>query len=517
MSDKQRIAKNTLLLYIRMFFVMGISIFTSRIVLEKLGIDNYGIYVTVGGIVGLMSFIHGALNTGTSRFITFALGTKDEAVLKNTFSTSLTVQFLLIALLFLVTETFGLWFVKHKLIIPPQSYDAAIWTYHISIFSVCLGLLGVPFSAAIIAHEKMGLYAYTTIFNVSANLGICYLLSMAPFNKLIFYALLMLAVTIISLVINVIYCLYNFPETHYKPIFDKKIFKNMAGFSGWSLFASTSLALNNQGILILLNMFFSPAVVAARSISLTVNGAATSFVNNFRVAANPQIVKHYAAGEYDESKNLLLSSTKFSYYLMFILSLPICVGAYDLLHVWLKQVPPYTTVFLQLVIIQSLFQVFDSSFYMALYAKGNLKANALISPTLGFIQFPVVFILFKFGFSPVTLSWASLIVYAVLGLIVKPILLIKTVDYNWSEIYETFRPCIIVSIVAGMGSWLILSLITVTGSDFLKLVIKTSICLVVSIPSIYYLGMNGDMRKRLKTLLHSRIKSIGFAKILSRP
>ena len=500
MSDKRRIAKNTVILYLRMFLVMGITIFTSRVVLEKLGIDNYGIYQTVGGVVGMMSFINGILSTGTSRFITFALGKNDEKVLRRTFSTTMTVQLAFIVFIILIAETFGLWFVKHKLEIPPESYNAAIWTYHIAIISSALGFLNIPFNATVIAHEKMSFFAYTSIFSVAAQLGICYLLSVSPMNKLIFYSLLVLGVTLTLLIVNAVFCYIKFPESHYEPIFDKKIFKEIAGFSGWSIFAATSLALNNQGVLVLLNMFFSPAIVAARAISLQVNGAATQFVSNFRMAANPQIVKQYAAGQYDESKELLLSSTKFSFYLMFLISLPVCMGAYDLLHVWLKEVPPYSVIFLQIVIVQSLFQVFDTSFYTALYAKGDLKLNALISPTLGFIQFPIIYILFRNGASPVALSWAGLIVYAVLGLLIKPILLIKIVKYSWKDILEVIVPCMRVGLLASIVTCTIISFIHIKDKDLLNLIIKTCICVAISIPTIYLFGLTSQMREKVRSI-----------------
>ena len=500
MSDKRRIAKNTVFLYLRMILVMGITIYTSRVVLEKLGIDNFGIYQTVGGVVGMVSFINGILSTGTSRFITFALGQNNESILRRTFSTTMTVQFAFIAVIIALAETVGLWFVKNKLEIPLESYNAAVWAYHIAILSTALGMLNIPFNATIIAHERMNFFAYTSIFTVSAQLGICYLLSFSPINKLVFYSLLIFAVTVIGLIINVIYCYKQFPESHYEPIFDKKIFKEIAGFSGWSIFAATSIALNTQGILILLNMFFSPAVVAARAISLQVNNAASQFVSNFRMAANPQIIKEYAAGQYDESKELLLSSTKFSFYLMFLISLPVCVGAYDLLHVWLKEVPPYSVIFLQIVIVQSLFQVFDTSFYTALYAKGDLKLNALISPTLGFIQFPIIYILFRNGASPVALSWAGLIVYAVLGLLIKPILLIKIVKYSWKDILEVIVPCMRVGLIASIVACTIISFIHIKDKDLLNLIIKTCICVAISIPTIYLFGLTSQMREKVSSI-----------------
>lgn len=504
--SKGKIAKNTLFLYFRMLFVMGVTLYTSRVILEVLGIDDFGIYQTVGGIVGMLTFVNSALSTGTSRFITFELGKNDSDRLKRTFSTTVTMQILLALVIVIVAETVGAWFVRNKLQIDAAVMPAALWAYHLSILTTVFNLISVPFIASIISHERMSVFAYLGIFDVCAKLGVVYLLTVGGFNRLVFYAFLLLMVQVIVTLFYIIYCVRHFSETRYRLIFDRKIFRDIAGFSGWSLFASSSVALNNQGVLILLNMFFSPAVVTARAISLQVNNAANQFVSNFRTAVNPQIIKQYAAGNYDESKALLLSSTKYSFYMMFLLSLPICIGAKPLLGVWLKEVPDYTVIFLQLVVIQSLFQVFDTSFYMALYAKGDLKANALISPTLGFLMFPVVYVMFKCGASPVALSWASLAMYAVLGLIIKPLLIVKIVNYKWKEIWAVFRPCFMVATVAGICSVILASHVDTSG--FTGLVITTCISLFITIPIIYFLGMNKIMRKRIKDIIRLKIRAM---------
>lgn len=502
--SKGKIAKNTVFLYFRMLFVMGVTLYTSRVILEVLGIDDFGIYQTVGGIVGMLTFINTALSNGTSRFITFELGKNDRNRLKRTFSTTVNMQLILAAIIVIVAETVGVWFVRNKLQIAAEVMPAALWAYHLSILTTIFNLISVPFVASIISHEQMSIFAYLGIFDACAKLGVVYLLTVGSLNRLVFYAFLLLLVQVIVTAFYVIYCMRHFSETRYKPIFDRKIFRDIAGFSGWSLLASSSIALNNQGVLVLLNMFFSPALVTARAISLQVNNAANQFVNNFRTAVNPQIVKQYAAGNYHESKDLLLSSTKYSFYMMLILSLPICLGAKPLLDVWLKEVPDYTVIFLQLVIIQSLFQVFDTSFYTALYAKGDLKANALISPTLGFLMFPIVYVMFKLGASPVALSWASLIMYAILGLIVKPFLIIRIASYTWKEIWSVFKPCLIVSLISGLLAYYVTSYITISG--FTALCCITAVCLGISLPTIYCLGITAPVRRRIVEVLLQRVR-----------
>lgn len=504
-SSNKTIAQNTLFLYFRMMFTMVISLFTSRIILQKLGIDDYGIYQAVGGVVGFLSYINGALATGSSRFITFALGENNIEKLKKTFSTTLNIHILISSIVVILAETVGIWFIYNKMVIAPNRIDAAIFTFHLSVLTSVITLTQVPYNATIIAHEKMSIYAYMSIFEASAKLAICYLLSIGSFDKLKLYATLLFIVQLFIMGFYRFYCTKHFKEARFSFTFDKKIFCEIAGFSGWSMFSQTSIALNSQGVLILLNLFFSPAVVTARAISLQVNMAANQLVTNFRQAVNPQIVKKYAAGDVKGSKQLLLSSTKYSYYLMFIICFPICLLAEPILKLWLGIVPEYTVIFLQLILIQSLFQVFDTSFYTALYAKGQLKENALISPTLGFLRFPIIYILFKHGYSPVVLSWACLISYAILGLIIKPILIIRIVNYTWNDIWMTIKPCITITLYSLPIPILFSKL---TNVD-LKINICTTIFLTIFITCtcIYFWGIDKETRNIIIKYLHRKINN----------
>ena len=486
-TNNRTIAKNTAFLYFRMMFTMIVSLYTSRVILQTLGVDNYGIYQSVGGIVGFLSFINSALSTGSSRFLTYELGTGNLEKLKRTFSTTLTIHIAIALFVVIVAETLGVWFLYNKLVIPAERMDAAVYTFHISILTAVFTLTQVPYNASIIAHEKMSVFAYMSIIEVSAKLGIVYLLSIGSYDKLKLSATLLFIVQVGLICIYRLYCSRHFKETVYRFVFDKAIFKEIAGFSGWSLFASSSTALNSQGILILLNMFFEPAVVAARSISIQVNMAASQFVDNFRTAANPQIVKKLAAGDLMGSKRLLLASTKYSYYMMFIICFPVCLLAHPLLKIWLGVVPDYTVIFLQIIVIQSLFQVFDTSFY-----------TALISPTLGLIRFPIIYFLFKAGYSPVALSWASLLTYAVLGLIVKPILVVKIANYYWRDVWNVFKPCLLVTVAAlpvPVFLYHIIGVDSIPHSIFMGF-----ITVIIIILSIYWIGI--DMLTKQKVWLY---------------
>lgn len=477
----------------------------SRVILEKLGVDDYGIYQAVGGIVGFLSFLIGALSTGTSRFLTFELGAGTFEKLKKTFSTLLTTHLLLGVIVIVLAETIGLWFVYNKMVIAPERMSAGIFTYHISILTAMVTLTLVPFNASIIAHEKMGVYAYLSIIDALLKLGVCFLIGAGDIDKLKLYTLLLFIEQFMMLVFYSVYCIKKFPETKYKPILDVDILKPVLSFSGWSLFAQGAIAFSNQGILVLLNMFFAPAIVTARAISLQVNSAANHFVNNFRTAVNPQIVKLYAVKDYEGSKRLLLQSTKVSFFLMLMISLPVYFLADPLLHLWLGQnVPDYTVIFLQIVIIQSLFQVFDTSFYTALYAKGRLKENALVSPLIIYFAFPIIYMFFKAGCSPIVLSWAYLICFAVLGMIVKPILIVKIVDYKWKDILSVFASCAIVAVISVVPSYFIDTLIdsfTVVGF-FLEVI---AIVLVVCIASFFF-GIDRSTKYTILNMVKSKMK-----------
>ena len=505
-QNNKTIAKNTMFLYFRMMFTMLISLYTSRVILEVLGVDDFGTYQTVGGIVTMLSFVNGALSTGSSRFLTFELGRKDKDRLKKTFSSVLTVHIILALIIVLLAETVGLWIVYNKLTLTPDRFDAAIFAYHMSVVASLFTITQVPYSASIISHERMNIYAYMSIIEVILKLVVVYLLKLGSFDKLILYSILLAIVNISIAVFYRCYVIHFFEESHYKFMWDKSIIKKILSYSGWNLLANTSIALNNQGAIVLLNIFFSPAIVSARAIANQVNMAAHQFINNFRTAANPQIIKRYAAGDIEGSKRLLLSSTKYSYYMMLLLCLPICLVADILLEIWLTEVPESTVAFLRLAIITSLFQVFDSSFYTALYAKGQIRENALTGPLIALTVFPVVYVLFKFGMSPMALAWALLVLYIILGMVQKPILIVKIAGYKYSEIFEVFACCFKVSLVSlpiPLFVYYVKERITV--NSILVFFILTCICILSVACSIWYIGIDKTVRNSIKSFVLHKI------------
>ncbi|WP_301246459.1 MATE family efflux transporter [Phocaeicola sartorii] len=502
-TNNRRIAKNTLLLYVRMMFTMLVSIYTSRVILDVLGIEDYGLYQTVGGIVGFLAFINGALSAGSSRFMTFALGENNENKLKETFSTTFLIHLALAFVVVILAETIGSWFLYYKLQIAQERMDAAVYVFHLSVITAFLNLVQTPFSAVIIAREKMAIYAYVSIFEVSLKLLIVYLLLLGNLDKLVLYATLLCILQIGLIWFYLFYCRYKFHEVRFSVSCNPSVLRKLLGYSGWNLLGSISVALNDQGILILLNMFFNPAVVASRAVSLQVKMATVQFVNNFRTAVNPQIIKKYAAHDEAGSRKLLLSSTKYSFYLMLILGVPICLMADSILHIWLKEVPPYAVPFLQIAVMTSVFNVFNTSFYTAFAATGRMKENALSAPIMGILCFFIIYVLFKFGFDPLAMSWGQLIMTLSLSFIVKPYFMVRYAGYSWKEIMQVFEVCLwvfLLSLPVPAFAYYYVDVSTWQGVILQGAIIVSSVVLV-----IYFAGIDKPIRIKLLNFVKQKI------------
>lgn len=350
-QNNKRIAKNTLLLYVRMLFMMAVTLYTSRVVLNTLGVEDFGIYNVVGGVVAMFSVISGSLSAAISRFITYELGKGDKEKLIRIFSSSVTIQLVLGLIILILAEAIGIWFLNAKMTIPTDRMYAANWVFQLSILTFIINLISVPYNAAIIAHEKMSAFAYISILEVVAKLVIVYMLLWSPFDKLIFYAILMASVALIIRFVYGYYCKRHFEECTYHFIFDKELLKKMFGFAGWNFIGATSAVLRDQGGNIVINLFCGPAVNAARGIAYQVNNAISGFVSNFMMALNPQITKSYAAGDKEYMMTLIHQGARLSFYILLILSLPVIINAHYILTLWLKIVPEHTTQFVQLVLI----------------------------------------------------------------------------------------------------------------------------------------------------------------------
>lgn len=372
-ENNKRIAKNTLMLYIRMLITMVVGLFTSRVVLQTLGVEDYGIYAVVGGIVSMFTFLNGGMISATQRYLNFELGRGNQEQLSKVFSTSLQIHFLISLVVLLLSETIGLWFLYEKLVIPAERLDAAFWVFQFSIVACVVGIISVPYNAVIVAHEKMSAFAYMSILDIVLKLLIVYLLYVSPWDKLVVYAALLLCVSLLMRWIYASYCKKHFHEAHYKFQVDKSLFKEMFSFSAWSLWGNLAAMLYSQGLNMMLNIFFGPMVNAARGIALQVQGVVQGFVGNFQIALNPQITKNYASGDLDQMHNLMFRSARFSFFMLFLLALPILIEANYILHLWLGVVPNDTVVFMRWIIGVSLIYTIANPCVIANQATGKVK------------------------------------------------------------------------------------------------------------------------------------------------
>lgn len=415
LENTKRVAKNTGLLYVRTIVMMLISLFTSRIVLEALGVENYGIYNVVGGVVGMFSIISGSLSSSISRFLTFALGEENHEKLRRIFSMSISIQFLIGFVIIVLAECCGVWFINNKLNIPPDRLIAAHWVFQCSLLAFFTSLISIPYNACLIAHERMDVFAYMTILDVVFKLIVAYAIFVTPFDSLITLAVLNLFVSILMRIIYGIYCAKHFDECRYEwTKFDKSLAKEMTGFAWWSFFGNTAWIFNTQGVNILINMFFGVVYNAARGVAAQVEGAVMGFVNNFSTALSPQITKSYAAGDKEYMFSLICRGTKFTYFLTLFFAIPLWFEAQTVLSIWLVEVPIDSAIFLKLSLICSIITTAGSPMLTAIMASGDIKKYEIVVTVIGYLVFPLTYLAYKLGASILSTYFIFMVIYSCL-------------------------------------------------------------------------------------------------------
>lgn len=417
-QNNKKIAKNTLLLYIRMILLMGISLYTSRVVLNQLGVDDYGIYNVVGGIIVVLSFLNGAMAGATQRFMNVEMGRRDMQALRRVFSTSIHIHIMVSVVVLILAETIGLCFLNTQMNIPSGRMYAAQWVYQLSVASAIVGIVSIPFNAAIIAHEKMSAFAYISIFEGTMKLLIAFSLMIANVDKLILYAILIFIVGIINRIIYGIYCSRHFEECRNTSWnIDRPMMRQMLSFSGWTIFGNLGYILHTQGIAIVINLFFNVAVNAAQGIANQINGIVTQFVGNFLTALNPQVVKTYAAGELDNMHNLIIRGCKIAFCLLAFFVIPLVLEAPTILSVWLGVVPKYAVLFVRLVLIISLCNSFSGLLATAKGATGDIKNYQITLTTIGAFHLPLAWLAFELGCGPEYSMYIYLFIVIILQIV----------------------------------------------------------------------------------------------------
>ena len=500
--DSKRIAKNTVFLYARLLLVLGVTLYTSRVVLDKLGVDDYGLYNVVFGVIGLLSFLNGTLSFGTSRFITFELGKKDMGRLKATFRTALGAHAFLAGLIILLGETVGIWYVYHVMVCPPERFGAALIVYQFSILSTVLSILQVPFSSAVLAHEKMDFYAYLGVFEAVGKLVVAFLLFKTPFDRLVYYAALMALVSVGTFAICAFYCKAKFEEVSFKIAIERSIFFSILKFSGWNIIANISNTLMSQGVIMLFNIFFQPFVVAAQAISNQISSALMQFVNNVRQAVNPQVIKLYAEGNYADSKRLTLSSAEYIFDLLLLFGVPLIMAMPAILDIWLVEVPQYTVEFARLIVVQDILGNFSAAFYTPMVAANKIEKNSIAALFLCVIQFSALYILFKIGLSPLWARYVGILFVIIWSFVVKPYILWKDIDYSWKEMWTCIGRCmrVLVLVVALCSVMYLLLPQTSLGRSVLVAFLSFTIVGAVS-----FAFMEKSIKYRLINYIRSRV------------
>lgn len=490
-DNNKRIAKNTLLLYFRMLLMMFVTLFTSRVVLDKLGVTDYGIYNVVGGVVAMLGFLNSSMSNAVQRYLSFEIGKNNEAGVNRIFNVSLFAHAGIAVFVFVVMEIVGVWYLNTHMNIPAERMDAANWVLQCSIFTTLFTIVQVPYNAIIISKEQMGIYAYISILEVVLKLLVVYMLAIGNFDKLKLYSVLIMVVTIGIVMIYRFYCTRKYKEAKFKFIKNWNLLKQIVGFASWNMLGELAWVFTGQGVNIILNSFFGPVVNAARGLAEQVNGAVNRFVANFQTAVNPQLIKNYASDQLGEMKTLLFRSTRFSYYLLLALSLPIILKMDFILHLWLKEVPDYTTGFCQLVLVSSLVSTLSNLLAQVARAYGKIRNYQIIVSIFLFLNFPLSYIVLKFGGSPLSTMFVNIGINAML-LFVRLRLTNRMIQMTYgSFIRNVLFPVIIVTAVALV---IPLTIYFMLDNSIISFIIVCLVSFVSVGVSTYALGMNANER-----------------------
>ncbi|MCQ2193563.1 MAG: lipopolysaccharide biosynthesis protein [Paludibacteraceae bacterium] len=499
-SSNQRIAKNTVFLYFRSLLLMIIGLYTSRVTLQVLGVEDFGIYQVVGGVVAMFSILSSTLQSASQRFITFSLGANDKIHQKTVFSTCVSMHVLLALLAIIFLEVLGLWFLNTKLNIPAERIEIARWVFHLSIANFFIGIVSVPYNAVIIAHEKMSAFAYMGILEASLKLFSVYFLSSTLWDKLYFYAFFLFLVSLLMQVIYMFYSRLHFDEAKSISIkIDNAVFAEMFSFAGWNLFGNGSMVLRNQGVDIVLNIFFGVVVNAAKGICNQVQNAVQQLVGNFTMAMKPQLTIAVAQKDYNRAFILVNNGSKYSFFLMLLFSVPIMVSAPQLLSIWLIKVPDYTIEFVRWTLVYLLLDTLSRMLIHLILSDGRIKHNQIAVGGTKLLAIPLVLISIQLGCGPLT----GIIVNIILEIICLGERLYftkKLVNFDWMNyIYRVIIPCCIISIIAGITSFLFMKYVT---DLFLP---EVAVSLLITVTTIWVFGLSPKEKSMVLMLITTKV------------
>ena len=503
-DNNKRIAKNTSFMFLRMLLVLVVGLYTSRVILRTLGVEDFGIYNVVGSVVVLFTFLQQALTNATSRYITYAIGENDKINTNTTFIMAVNAHFLLAVVVVLLSETVGLYFLYSYLVIPTDRLFAANVVYQFSILAFCFGLIRTPYNSDIIAQEKMGFFAYTSIVEVVLKLLIVYLLVIIYEDKLILYSLFLCCVNFIMLLWYIYFCRKNFVESKYRLYWDRLKLISMMKYSGWSVVVNGADVCVNQSIVYFFNIFLGVVANAALGIATQVNTYLTQFLNSFTQSYNPQIIKSYASREWDYFNKLIFSTSKISYYFLFLMSIPLILNIDYVLGLWLGEVPDQTSTFVIYMLIFSLIDAYSAPLWTAVYANGNIRNHQLIMGSIKILNIPLAYIILHYGL-PAYLALFSKALLNFVCSVVRPIYVRHLFKLSLKRYFkEVISPVYLVSVLAIPIPFLLLDLI---NNGMVKLIITSLVFYFIAFIAIWLVGLNKREKQLVKEIIASKLKS----------
>lgn len=504
-TSNKRIAKNTIALYIRMIVQMIIGLYTSRVILNALGVDDFGIYNVVGSVVGMLNFISASMSNATMRFITFEEGKGNISKLNVVFCTSMNIHILIAILTFVFLNTAGIWFLYHKMTISPDRLNAAFWVLQLSIITCIVDIISVPYNACIIAHERMGAFALISMLQQVVTLLLALLLPFYGGDRLILYAAILMFVQVVIRILYGQYCKKNFEETEYHlKVWNKKIFKEMLKFSGWTLNGNLAWIGYTQGLNVLINLFCGPAANAARGIAFTVQQKILDFSNNFQVAVNPQITKTYSVEEYGKMHELIIMSSKFSFFLMLVLSLPIFIEIDEILKIWLKIVPAHTGNFVRIILLCSVIDIFRNPINTSIHATGNIKTYQLWEGSTLLLIVPISYLALKLGFQVESVFIVQLLIFTIVQ--IERVIIVCPRIYMSKKMYfkNLLLPCFKVLFVALITPMLLLYFWPVQAGNLFQLGCYLLVVFSSSAGTVYQIGLSVSEKNKIKVYVKSK-------------
>lgn len=502
-QNNQRILKNTIYLYIRQFIIIALSFFSTRIVLEKLGASDYGINNVVGGFVSMFTVLNSILQTGTRRFLALNLGKDNSELMKRTFSTAFVIHLIVGIVIVILLETVGTWFLNTRLNINTDRMLAANWVFQFSVLAVFLNITQSPYTSIVTAYERFNIYAIMSIFDVIAKIAVLFLLIFIPGDKLIIYAALLLIVCILNIAIYRIYCIKHFNECAFSLKIDQSLFHEMMKFSGWSVIANVFQVANNQGLSLLLNIFFNTIVNAARGLAGTITYAISTFVNGFIIASEPQLIKYYGAGDKKHFEQLIFNITQYTLFLISILAVPVFMEMDYVLELWLGEVPEYTSGFIKITMISSIVVNSYTMIDRGIMASGHIKQLALIANTIPIIVLPLVYLVLKLGFNPLV-AYIVNVIPQFLGLfatlwIIKKYLGFPSMAFLRKVVLKTY-------LLIGLSCAIPYFVHCNMSSGLIRFLIVCSLSIISTITIMYIFALNKETRRMVRQKIISRFK-----------